>query len=212
MKKGEVRKLIYSLIKPLIEDRGFRSNKGDFGGFVRAIPGGSQYLGVPLVDHNPTFKFSLIVAIRLEAVEEIANKFNAAPPKYHPDTHTFSSRLERFMPGQDTQFVVVTEEDIKAVVARLKPVVLDRIIPFLDETQNLQGIAKAMNVTEIPKVISGTGGGMRALTVARLIGHPDFDVIATGYQQRFSQLPKQFQDEFQNFVQYVKKLDLKTPV
>ena len=112
--------------------------------------------------------------------------------------------MERFMPGQDTQFGVVTEEDIKAAVARLKPVILDRIIPFLDETQSLQGIAKAMNLTEIPKFITGTGGGMRALTVAHLIGHPDFDVIATGYQHRFSQLPKQFQDEFKNFVQHLR--------
>jgi hypothetical protein len=205
MKKGEVRNLIYSLITPLVAEKGFQFKKAGEGILIRNIPGGNQRIGVPLVDYNPQFKFSLIITIRLDAVEEIANKFNVAPPKYHSETTTFTAQLERFMPGKNTQFMVATEEDIKAAIVSLKPVIQERIIPFLDENQSLQTLAKTIDFLDIPKVLSGTGAGMRAMTLAKLTKQPNFENIAATYQQRISQYPKAAQEELQNFIQHLRQ-------
>ena len=205
MKKKEVRDLIYSLITPLVIEKGFRFKKAGEGILSRSIPGGNQCIGVPFVDYNPQFKFSLFVTIRLNEVEEIANKFNAAPSKYHSETITFTAQLERFMPGKDTHFMVTTEEDIKAAIASLKPVVQERIVPFLNETQSLQALANAIDFLDIPKILSGTGSGMRMMTIAKLTKQPNFEIIAATYQQRISQYPKDAQEELNNFIQHLRQ-------
>jgi hypothetical protein len=202
MKKVEIRNLIFSILTPLFVEKGFRLKKAGEGELIRVIQGGFQRIGIPLVDHNPKFKFSLIIAIRLDAVADITNKF--VPAKYHSAATTFTAHLERFMPEQETQFVVFTEEDIKAAFARLEPVIRGRIIPFLDETQDLATVAKAMNLTDIPQILPG-GANKSALTIARLIRYPDFEKIAATYQQRISQYSKNAQEELKNFIQHLRQ-------
>jgi len=89
-------------------------------------------------------------------------------------------------------------------MARLTPVIQGRIIPFLNETQDLQTVGQAMNLTDIPKILPG-GPNLRALTVARMLKHPDFDFIAATYKQRVSQYPKDAQEYLDSFIQYLRQ-------
>ena len=204
MKKGEAQDLIHSMLKPLVADRGFRFKRGIDGGFFRSIPTGNQHVGVSLVDYGATFKFSLVVGIRLDEVENIVNKFNVAPPKYHLLTETFGARLDRFMrEGEESQFVVVEEADIRETFVRLKPIIRERILPFLDAAQDIHTVAKAMNLTDVPKILPGAPN-MSAIAIARLIQHPEFETIAATYQQRSSEFRKSTQENLQNFIEYLR--------
>jgi hypothetical protein len=203
MKNREARKIINSVLRQLIAEKGFRFKSGIDGGFFRSIPRGRQLIGVPFYDYGATFSFSLVFAIRLDAVEEITNKFNAAPPKYHLLTETAIFQLNRFMPGEETKFAIVTEDDIKEAFTTLTPVVRERIIPFLDQTQDIRTVAKAMNLTHVPKAVPGANKS--AIAMAWLTEHPDFEIIASTYQQRISQFPKNFQEELKNFIQYLRE-------
>lgn len=208
MQKEDAKNLLYSLLAPQFAEKLFRYRKAGEGALIRSIQDGYQRVGVPIIDREPFFKFSLVLAIRLETVEAIANKFNSAAPKYHSETITFGVRLERFMPGRDIQFDFKTEKDIEIAIARLIPVITDKMIPFLDHTTTLEGLAQEMNLTEIPKMITGTGGGIRALIVANLIRHPGFDDIASAYQQRYNKLPEAVQDQFRKCIKYLKETEL----
>jgi hypothetical protein len=203
MKKREVIESIYTLISPLLESKGFRLKKGIDGGFFRFFPGGYQCIGVSLVDLEPDFDFSLVLSIRLDVVEDIANKFNAAPAKYHARTATFATFQERFLPKGETKFTVSTEAEIGSAIAQLKPVIEERIIPFLDQTQNLETVAEAMMLTEIPKILPG-GPNLRALAVAWMIQHPKFERIASTYKERIRQYPKKSQEELDAFIAYLR--------
>ncbi len=184
----------------MVADYGFRFKKDEL---FRSIPGGYQDIGLGFVDRDPEFKISLVVAIRLDAVEEIANKFNSPFVKSVPRTDTFTCTLERFMPRENTHFVVCTEADIKNVVERLRPVIERRIIPFLNKTQDIRSVAAAMELPSIPK--HGPGHNS-ALVVARLIGHPKFESMCETYQHRISKYPGVLRKELDNLIQYLRGL------
>ena len=210
MKKGQVRDLIFNALAPIVLVKGFRQKKRE-GHFFRLIPGGNQTIGVPLVDYNPEFKFSLHVTVRLDRVEDIKNLFNEAPPEYRAGTTTFVGRLERFMAHEnsmtnDFRFRVFTEENVKAALSCLLPVVQNRILPFLDEHQDVQTIAKAMNLTVFPKFVSSASEAFSPVVVAHLSGSPDFNAIVAGYRKCMNDLPESSRQKFQKLITHLEKL------
>lgn len=203
MKKKEVRECIYALLLPLFVKSGFDLKKGADGGFRRVIADGRQEVAVALVDHAPVFKFSLVTTIRLDAVEDIANRFNTAPEKYHALTTTCSFRFEKFADGP-ASFEVTSRDEIIAAVDQLRTAIHGRLLPFLDATTDLAAVAKAMNLTEIPSIPPG-GPDKRALTVARLVKHPQFETIAATWQERLSQYPPAAQEDLAKFIQFLRE-------
>ncbi|HSU53551.1 MAG TPA: hypothetical protein VLT36_05800 [Candidatus Dormibacteraeota bacterium] len=75
MNKADVKEL-----EPRIHDPSFRMNKSE-GAFVRVTPIGKQVIGVPLIDYNPDFKFSLNISVRIEAVESLVHQFLGSPQR-----------------------------------------------------------------------------------------------------------------------------------
>jgi hypothetical protein len=111
------------------------------------------------------------------------------------------------MEKKATVFRVTNEDGIQTAISRLTPVIQERIIPFLDENRDLKNLAIAMNLTEIRKIVPGVANVMKPVTVARLIGSPEFHSIVEGYKERLSKLPKSELEIFQNLVQYLEKYD-----
>src|SRR5437867_3614933 len=93
MKKTEVRDVIYGTLQPVLAPSNFRLKKSQ-PAFVRDIACGTQRLGVPLWDYNPRFDFSLNMTMRIDAAEEITNRFSGSPPRYHSSTVTILTQLE----------------------------------------------------------------------------------------------------------------------
>ena len=203
MNKTEVRELIYKELGKKISDPTFRLKKSEEG-FVRIIPAGKQVIGIPLVDYNPQFEFSLNISIRIEAVESIVHRFLGSPPKYQKLSHTYSARLDHFV-SNTHWFIVFTPEDISNAAARLESVVAEKIIPFLDSHRDLHSVANAMNLTAVPDMIPGPGPAMYAATVARLTNNPQFEEIVTAYQQRVARLQPWMRDAFLTLVDYLRK-------
>lgn len=203
MKKTEVRELIYKELGKKISDPTFRLKKGEEG-FVRVIPAGKQVIGVPLVDYNPKFKFSLNISIRMEAVEIIIHRFLGSPPKYQKLSHTYSARLDHFVPGTHW-LTVFTPDDISNAAARLEGIIAEKINPFLDSHRDVPSVANAMNLTAVPDMIPGPGPAMQAVTVARLTKNPQFEEIVAAYQQHVARLQPWMRDAFLNLVDYLRK-------
>ena len=95
MKKQEMKNLLLDMLGRVLSGTNFRLKKSE-DAYVRKIVGGRQMLGLPLLDYNPEFHFSLTICVRLEAVEETFHRFSGSPPKYHSMSETTITRLDYF--------------------------------------------------------------------------------------------------------------------
>jgi hypothetical protein len=174
----DVKEKLFEQLQPHLP--GFKPRKKE-DSFARTITGGSQFIGVALVDHRPLFKFSLPVSTRIEEVEEIINRFSGSPRKYHHLTLTTATLLGYFYgESEDKEFKVRSHEEIEAAIADVAPVLRDRILPFLDSHQTVQSLDAVVNGPEGPRFVRTNPPyrQMHALILARLAGNPRFDALA----------------------------------
>ena len=210
MKKNEVRDLIFNTLAPALVAKGFQLNKKDWRR-VRAFPGGNQTIGIPCTGTEPEFKFTLVVTIRLDAVENVRNLFNEAPKEYHAATKTFAGRLDRFMARDESvdenfMFPAATPEQVQAALARLLPVIQNAVLPFLDQHRDVPSLAAAMKLAELPASLTRLHEATAPLVVARLARSPDFPAIASGYRQLAKDLPAAEREKLQNLVVHLETL------
>jgi hypothetical protein len=224
MKKGEVRELICETLKAVIATGEFQLKKGHF---VRRITGGTQTLGVPLWDYSPKFEFSFTMTMRLDAVEEITNRFSGSPPKYHSGTQTILTQLEHLgLTG--CRWQAETEDELALRLVEASTFVQDRVIPFFQRYQNLLTIAVAANPETAPVVPPTPNGmttgmgiladgilfrsgkhpyrAMSAITLAHLARFENFDVLVSRYRGELHSLHHQSErDKFDQLVQFLRE-------
>jgi hypothetical protein len=199
MKKSEIGDLIYEGLNGVVAKHGFRLNRKDEG-FNRRIPDGKQCLGVPLVDYNPVFIFSLTLTTRLNAVEDIFNLFSGSPPKYHSITVTTITQLDYFTKKTKTEYKVTTEAEVSQAIHDLTPIIESQIIPFFDLHQDVVAWDKAVNsqsndicgnsslLADRCNSVDGSNQpyrGMHAVILACLAGNPAFEEIVHRLQEFF---------------------------
>ena len=202
----EIRNSIYATLSPVLLNKGFRLIRTEQS-FIRPILGGRQAIGIAIVDYKPKFKFSLTVSVRIDKVEDIIHLFSGSPPEYHKASSTFNCAMQRFT-SPETEFEILTDADLKTKLSYLTLVANDQIVPFLDQNNDLETLAKAMNLTTIPEIVPGVGPAMHAATAAWLTHHPEFSAVVTGYRERMKYLPKDVQERFNSLVQH---LEMQSP-
>jgi hypothetical protein len=225
MKKTEVRGIIFETLRPILVPSGFRLKKAKEE-FVRPIPSGTQRVGVPLWDYNPKFDFSLNLAMRIEAAEEITNRFSGSPPKYHSITLTIITQLEHLR-VQPLRWRAETEGELRSQLLEVSRIVQERVIPFFDRYQELPIIAAAANEAPPPVVhpensaitigmcIAGDRSqfasgnqpyrSMSAITLAHLARLENFDALVTRHQKELSPMRQTERDKFDNLVQFLRE-------
>ncbi len=205
MKKSEVRDAVYRELAPFLP--GWKLVKKDEA-FVRAIAGGTQKVLVPLIDYNPEFRFSLVLATRLDAVEALFNQFSGAPATAKGTTLTAMTQLAYFFPGEaKKQYSVRTEADIHAAAAELGALLSTMILPFLDQHADLAALDRAMNGADPQFDTSDlTSRTMHALVVARLASNPRFEELATTYQNAMQAFPEMSKQKVAGLVQHLRTM------
>jgi hypothetical protein len=226
MKKGDVRVIIYETLAPVLAPFNFRLKKTQ-AEFQRKIEDGTQRLGVPLWDYNPRFEFSLVMTIRIDAVEDITNRFSGSPPKYHSGTLTVITQLEHL--GVNTcRWRAENENELRSRLVETVEIVRDRVIPFFERYQKLPAIAAAANPDPAPVVLPTSNGmttgmgiladralfssgnhpyrAMSAITLAHLARLKNFHSLVLRYQKELSSLHHQSErDKFDQLVQFLRE-------
>jgi hypothetical protein len=201
MNKQEMANLIFEMLDGTLSGTDFRLKKSE-DGFVRKIPGGRQMLGLPLWDYNPEFEFSLNICIRLDAVEEIFHQFSNSPPKYHAMSFTTITRLEHFSAGSG-RYKVTTAEDVASAGSDLAVVIRDKIIPFLNEHEDVQAVDRAVNWQQPGiDITQNPSRAMHAVILAHLAGHKDFERIVAKHRTDM-QLANEVAHPFNRLVEYL---------
>lgn len=202
MKKKEMKSLLFEMLSSILDGTDFRLKKSE-DCFTRKIAGGWQMLGLPLLDYNPEFIFSLNICIRLDAVEEIFNLFSGVAPKHHSTTTTTITRLEYFTGGRG-EYEVTTPEDVASAGGILSLVIRDKIIPFFNEHKDVQALDRAVN-SEYPgiDITQNPSGAMHSVILARMAENKDFECIVAKHRTDL-QLAPEIAHSFNRLVEYLK--------
>lgn len=151
---------------------GFRLRKKQEA-FVRSIPGGRQLLLVALTERGEYSDFSLVLGIRLDAVETIANKYSNVRRQYQADSLTTLTQLEHFglepSPGIGVRIPVAGPGQVSAAVERLTPLLQDQILPFFERYQDVASLNGALHP---PTPAAAEEGGRRGWLAGLLRGRP----------------------------------------
>lgn len=218
--KTEVRRMIADALTPVVGAAGFRFKKASEA-FVRKIEGGRQELGLSLIDYNPAFEFSFTLCIRLEAVQEITNRFSGAPQKYHSKTLTSITQLE-FLglpaePGRGVRFHVESEAELAAVMPNAVHIIRERVLPFFEEHRDVAAVNRGLNpegadrvfqIVEFPdrRAFDATYQPYRAMmgiAVARLANDPRFPGLVSAYRSQICEMQEHDRAKFDNLVDYL---------
>lgn len=177
MRMQDVRERLVAGLAPWLP--GFRARKKD-ASFARRIPGGTQRIGIPIVDHAPEFAFSLVFTVRLEEVESIKHEVLQTPERYRAMTTTTATVLDHFFPGErEKRFTVTSPAEIDAAVRELGPHLRDRIVPFYDAHQDVRALDAVMSSPEA-RSFDRTNSPyveMTTLALAHLAKNPRYDEL-----------------------------------
>jgi hypothetical protein len=218
--KTEVRRMIVDAVTPVVSALGFRFKKASEA-FVRKIGGGRQELGLPLVDHNPVFEFSFTLCIRLEAVQEITNRFSGSPPKFHSITLTSITQLE-FLglpaePGRGVVFHLASEADLAAIMPGVITTLRERVLPFFEEYRDIAAVNRGLNPDGAERVLRVVGfpdrrafdatyhpyRAMAGVAVAHLAHDPRLAALIDAYRSQISEMPEHDRAKLDNLVTYL---------
>ena len=218
--KTEVRRMIVDTVSPVVSPAGFRFKKATEA-FVRKIDGGRQELGLPLVDYNPVFRFSFTLCMRVEAVQDITNRFSGSPPKYHSMTLTSITQLEFLSlaagPGNRVDFEVSSEAELMAVMPGVLTMMSERVLPFFEEYRDIAAVNRGLNpegtersfrIVGFPdrRAFDATNQPYRAMTgvvAAYLANDPRLDALIGAYRSQISEMPEHDRSKFENLVSYL---------
>jgi hypothetical protein len=207
MKKQEVRDFIYAKLSKVLLSAGFRLNKGE-GAFVRKITNGFQKIFVPLVDYNPIFVFSLTIGIRLDAVEDIFNRFSGADDKGQKQTLTTITQLTYFTEGRRKDYRVSTPIEIENAFSELNTVIDSNILPFLERYRDIQSLDAAINTEKLPGFDSSTliSHAMHSIILARLAGNNRYNELVIEYDNALKGYPPFDRERFARLVSFLNDL------
>jgi len=219
--KTEVRRIIADAVTPVVSAAGFRFKKAS-GAFVRKIENGRQELGLSLVDYNPVFHFSFTLCNRLEAVQDITNRFTGSPPNYHSMALTSITQLEFLgLPakaGNRVDFEVSSEAELVATLPGILAMVRERVLPFFEEYRDIAAVNRGMNPEGAERVFhivgfpdrrefDATNQPYRAMTgvaVAYLANDPRLEALISAYRSQISEMQDHDRSKFENLVHSLK--------
>jgi hypothetical protein len=156
------------------------------------------------------------MTMRIDAAEEITNRFSGSPPKYHSSTLTILTQLEH-LGVCPCRWQAESESELRSRLLDVTRIVQDRVIPFFDRYQELSIIAAAANPEPTPgaglvtdRSLFSSGNQpyrhMSAITLAHLAGLGNFDALVLRYHKELSSLNLQRErDKFDKLVQFLKK-------
>lgn len=144
MKLDDVRNAIYASLSEALGPHSFKLNKGQEA-FVRAVPQGRQSVYISVVNLEPAFEFSVVIGLRADPVEEIAHLFSGAPEKYQKLSETAIVQLSYFTGREESAYVVSSAQDINSATNAVSAILLDAVLPVLDECKTISALEKLVN-------------------------------------------------------------------
>ncbi len=146
MKKGEVRDAVLDELEKLLGPMGFRVKRKN-AELVRKISGGHQCVDFALYDYNPKFQFQIMVSVHFDEMRELFFKTVArdrAATANRPGWG-ISMRHSYFLEGLREYPYVTSTEEIQSTFNDLRPIITEKMIPFLRQCESLTDFERIIN-------------------------------------------------------------------
>jgi hypothetical protein len=185
MNKNEVNSAVYDGLSKILVPAGFKGRESDCR-FIRRTSFGFQDVGVPLWDYDPTFAFSVNLALRFDAIQDEANPLYPLAPKYWADSFTILLKPAFFL-GQPLKFEVQTLDEITHAMSETEDLFRQHIFPFFDSCNDLATVERLLN--EDPHktfTANRVGHAITGVIAAALCRRPDFPDIVARYRDILS--------------------------
>lgn len=201
---GSIMPQILDVLLPLVELLGFRiDEKERF--LIRDIPGGRQRIGVRLSGPRPpVYQAELIVYTRLDEVESLRSQ---VAPLLDSDTYTIMLSGTDFAPGAigPAKITVIDADDIASMPAKWAPMLMQKVMPFLDRYADAQALERLMNGDQGHTL--GYNLGYRAflgVLVAHVAAPERLDAVVRAYRTELAAQPDKYKEEMERAIALIK--------
>ena len=149
------------------------------------------------VDGKPGYRIQPGVAVRIERVEEIFHQTAGYERKYQKDTPTMGTRVSSLLGGgpRSCEFVLQAVAEIGPSTENLMRVYREVALPYFQHWSSLAAIDAELNDKPGERTQHRALAWFRCSTgiiVAKLLGRPDYDQLASFYTDVMSRDNKGF--------------------
>jgi hypothetical protein len=202
MKKSEVDGALYRGLCQLLEPTGFVARSTDYS-FKRPTRFGFQELVYDVRGYAPEFVFSFSLAIRFDAIQDVAGPYSGISPEWRGEAFTIHVRPEYFT-GNDQSKKICTPEDVTAALRTVEDLFDEHVSAFFDKYSTLVAAEQLLNHDPnynftgdaVYKAVCG-------VAAAALCRRSDFLEIVERYRQELSGYIEPARNRFEAAVAHV---------
>jgi hypothetical protein len=190
MNKKQVTNLVGQGISEGLKEDGFKFIKSKER-ILREHEVGFDVIYARIIDYNPVFQIEFSIAIRLNAVEEIVNKFlsdEIRNPATNSLTTTIVSSYDMLTNSKENYIEIKNEKELDAAIQSLLVLIKAKGLAFFNKYKNFQVANKYRkdrilnDESQLSHILISL---MQSLTLMKLCNDPDFDELSEKYKQLY---------------------------
>ncbi|MFZ6874002.1 hypothetical protein ACO0LF_18240 [Undibacterium sp. Di27W] len=179
--RSTLKDMMFSYLEPVLARLGFALKKNEGISekkFTRKIKGGSQDIVLASYDFSLPYRVVLTTYTYLDVIDDLSRKIHA---------RAYRSYMEI---GQEYFTGTVTSEDANnlqeflVILEDLGVLLVEKIIPYLDQCQDIFSIDEKMNPAILPGIDTMVDIEYRALIVAWLANNPNLIKLVDYYREK----------------------------
>lgn len=190
MNKKYVTNKIRTQIAGNLKNEGFKYIKAKER-IIRKHEFGFDVIYTRVIDYEPIFQIEYSIAIRLNAVEDIVNKFFGEElfnPKNKPLTTTVASSYDLMSETKQNHIEISTEDELEISIQELIELTRNKGYSFFQEYRNLtttNELKKNQILNDETGLSNVLRNLMQSLTLMKLCNDPDFDELCEKYKELY---------------------------
>jgi hypothetical protein len=177
-------------VTDFLNEHGFQYKKSH-GRIMKLIDDGFFGIIINIIDYRPVFQIEMYLGVRLDAIEEIVNRFlewTFANPKFMKYTETISTSYKALSGAKDNYIEVESESQLQERIKELTLLIKEKGLVFFEKNRSLNNV----NLHKKQIILNDTSGIahiltnlMQSLTLMKLCNDPDFDVLSEKYKKLY---------------------------
>lgn len=196
--------IIVRELETMLSGAGF-THESESESLTRPLAGGRQSIGIALWDRASAVDLSLLVAVRLNAVEDIFHRFSGAQPEHRILSDTIVTPFNYFV-GGPSKVRLVNEEELQTTLAAWREPMLAEVLPYLDTAQDVATLDKVVNIDrDILNILNPPHGEIGHIILAKLARNPEYRRLVDWYRAEIVDIGMDA-GEYERVVEYLDTL------
>jgi len=173
-----------------LNEQGFQYKKSH-GRVIKLLDDGFHVIIINVIDYRPIFQIEIYLGVRLDAVEEIVNRFlqwTFASSKFMKYTETISTSYKALSGAKENYLEVESESQLQDGINEITLLIKEKGLAFFEKYKNLNNV----NLYKKESILNDTSGIshiltnlMQSLTLMKLCNNPDFDELSERYKKLY---------------------------